>query len=103
MRDLISEYQNSLIASINKKLPEQYDNNSLLIRKRTPDNNSCGDIINKFNPNTKVVEIIRNPCTLYAAEKEEIWLALIPLFTGIKILHQQGEITEKDQVITIQA
>ena len=100
VKELILEYQSLLIASINQEQPEQYDD-TILIGEKTPDNNSCGDIINKFNPNTKVVEIIRNPCTLYAARKRRGLTSKIESFVAWHQLFATTRYFDESQVMTV--
>ncbi len=100
MKELILEYQNLLIASINQESPEQYDD-TILIGEKTPDNNCCGDIINKFNPNTKVVEIIRNPCTLYAARKRRGLVSNVESFVAWHQLFATTRYFVEGQIMTI--
>ena len=100
MKELILEYQNLLIASINQERPEQYDD-TILIGEKTPDNNSCGDIINKFNPNIKVIEIIRNPCTLYAARKRRGLTSNIESFVAWHQLFATTRYFNESQVMTV--
>ena len=100
VKDMIFEYQESFIASINAETPDIYDN-SILIGEKTPDNNVCGDILNKFNNKLKVIAIVRNPCTLYAARKRRNLVDSPETFVAWHNLFGKAKHYKDDQILTI--